>query len=38
MARFRELEHELRQAVDRLSELEHRYSLVETDITRFRDI
>jgi hypothetical protein len=38
MARFRELEHELRQAVDRLAESEHRLSLVETELTRFRDI
>ena len=38
MARFRELEHELRQAVDRLAESEHRLSLVEAEFTRFRDI
>jgi hypothetical protein len=38
MARFRELEHKLRQAVDRLAESEHRLSLVETYLTRFRDI
>jgi hypothetical protein len=38
MAQFRELEHELRQAVDRLAESEHRLSLIETELTRFRDI
>jgi hypothetical protein len=38
MSRYRELEPELRQAADRLAELEHRLSLVETELTRFRDI
>jgi hypothetical protein len=38
LARFRELEHELHQAVDRLAESEHLLSLVETELTRFRDI
>ena len=38
MARFRELEYEIRHAVDRAADSEHRLSLVEAELTRFRDI
>jgi hypothetical protein len=37
MARFRELEHELRQAVSRLADSEHRLSVIEAESTRFRN-
>ena len=38
MARFRELEYEIRHAVGRAADSEHRLSLVEAELTRFRDI
>jgi hypothetical protein len=38
MARFRELEYDLRQALDRLADSENRLSLVQVEATRLRDI
>jgi hypothetical protein len=38
MARFRELEYDLRQALDRLADSENRLSLAQVEATRLRDI
>jgi hypothetical protein len=36
-AHIRELDHALHEALDRLTEADHRVSLIEAEFTRFRD-